>query len=90
MPRGDHQESNADQHRRQSDAESHDQKQTETDPLHRHRAQEHDQRRGTRNDAAANAERQKLSQRSLSIQCVIMCMLVMVGVPMMIVTSMLM
>ena len=34
--------------------------QTEADPLHRYRAQEHDQSRGTRHDAAADAEGDEL------------------------------
>jgi hypothetical protein len=72
LARGNHQHAHRDQHGRQAEAESDDQKHAETDALQRHRAQQHDQGRRTGNDAAADAQGAQLLQRHRLIDLVTM------------------
>src|SRR5258708_4167879 len=78
-----HQNTDGDQHRRQAHAKGNDQQQAEADPLHRYSAQEHDQSRGARHDAAADAEGHELAQGYLALVMIVLVpMAVMVRVMM--------
>lgn len=74
----DHQHTDADQDGGQPNAEGDDQQQTETNSLHRYRAQKYDERRRTRNDATADTKCQQFTERNLPVVIVVMVIVVVV------------
>jgi hypothetical protein len=81
LTRIDHQNANANKDSRQPDAECNDEQETKANPLHRHRAQQHDESRGTGNDAAADAKRQQFAKRNLLAVDVVMVTVMMMLIP---------